>query len=70
MPEPSEKEAFRGPEPRECTVSPEFSKQKELTNSEPVLRKVNELKPADLEVEATEVSRKTESKTQKTLFDF
>ena len=70
LPEPFEKETLSGPQPIECTSSPEFSKQKELTNSEPVIRKVNELKPADLEVEATEVSRKTESKTQKTLFDF
>lgn len=68
--EPSEKEALIGPEPIECTASPEFSKKKELTNSEPVLKEVKELKPVDLEVEATEVSRKTESKTQKTLFDF
>jgi replication factor C large subunit len=68
--EPSEKEALIGPEPIECTTSPEFSKQKELTDSEPVLKKVKKLKSADLEIEATEVSGKTESKTQKTLFDF
>ncbi len=70
LPEPFEKEAFPDPEPITNAFSPEFSKQKELTNSEPVLRKVPELKTADPEVEAGEVSRKTESKGQKTLFDF
>ena len=52
LPEPSEKGASAGPEPMACTASPEFSKQKELTNSEPVIRKVTELKPADLEVDS------------------
>ena len=70
LPESSEKGASGGPEPMAFAASPEFSKQKELTNSEPVIRKVTELKPAGLEVDATEVSRKPESKSQKTLFDF
>jgi len=75
LPEPLEKQVFSGFEMVDRKVSSESSKQKILTNSEPannesVVRKVPELKPADFEIEAGEISKKAESKTQKTLFDF
>jgi replication factor C large subunit len=58
--------------PIDNQISTESSKQKVLTKSEPVLEKVSALKPANIEIEAEKekVSKKTESKSQKSLFDF
>ena len=68
--------------PPGCTIKPEEKKdggspgksetsnQKVPTKSELVVEKVSELKPANLETEAEKTSKKTESKSQKSLFDF
>lgn len=75
LPEPVEKQVFSDSEIADRKVSSESPKQKILTNSEPannesVVSKVPDLKPANFEIEAGEISKKAESKTQKTLFDF
>ncbi len=74
-PESFEMKTFPDFEPRERIISHEFSESKEPTNCEPVVRKVlgkseNSNKPANPEIKANETSKKAESKTQKTLFDF
>lgn len=51
-------------------LSTESSKPKILTKSEVTVEKASELKPANLETEAEKTSKKTESKSQKSLFDF
>ena len=56
--------------PMDRKISTESSKQKVPTKSELVVEKVSELKPANLEAEAEKTSKKTESKSQKSLFDF
>jgi replication factor C large subunit len=51
-------------------ISTRSSKRKALTKNDLVVEKVSELKPANLEAEAEKTSKKTESKSQKSLFDF
>jgi len=68
-PESFEREAFPSSEPRENIISPEFSKPKEPTNRELVIRKVPD-KSENPEMKASEIPKKAESKTQKTLLDF
>jgi replication factor C large subunit len=69
-PDEPEKKDFSGSEKIDSKISTESSKKKVLTKSELVVEKVPELKPANFEDEAGEVPKKTESKSQKTLFDF
>jgi replication factor C large subunit len=68
--------------PPGCTIKPEEKKdggspgksetsnQKVPIKRKIVVEKVSELKPANLETEAEKTSKKTESKSQKSLFDF
>jgi replication factor C large subunit len=69
-PDPLENKSFSGSEQIEGKNSTESSKQKIFAKDEPIIKKVPELKPANPEIEAGEVSKKTEPKSQKTLFDF
>lgn len=75
LPESFEMKTFSGSEPRESIISHEFSEPKESPNCEPVVRKVpckseNPDKSENSEMKASATPKKTESKTQKTLFDF
>ena len=69
LPESFKREELPGSEPRESTISAEFSKPREPVNCEPVIKKVSD-KPENPEIKASETPKKAESKTQKTLFDF
>lgn len=69
LPESFEKEAFSGFEPIENNISPEVSRPMESVNHVPAVKKVSD-KSEKPEVKANEILKKTESKTQKTLFDF
>jgi replication factor C large subunit len=76
QPESFEKEVLPDSEPIESFISPEFPKLQEPVNLDPVIKK----EPEELEskkeleerseIETSETPKKTESKTQKTLFDF
>jgi ATPase related to the helicase subunit of the Holliday junction resolvase len=75
LPESFKMETFPSSEPRENIISPEFPKLKEPTNCEPVSRKVpdkheNPDEPENPDIKTSELPKKVESKTQKTLFDF
>lgn len=69
QPESFEEEVLPHSEPVESFISPEFPKLQESVNLKPVIKKEPE-KPESSENEVNENSKKTESKTQKTLFDF
>lgn len=76
QPESFEKEVLPDSEPIESFISPEVPKLQEPVNLDPVIKK----EPEELEskkeleerseIETSETPKKTESKTQKTLFDF
>ena len=69
QPESFEEEVLPHSGPVESFISPEFPKLQEPVNLKPVIKKEPE-KPESSENEVNENSKKTESKTQKTLFDF
>lgn len=75
LPEHREVKAVTDSEMVGNKVTSESSKQKTLINgdpaiNEPVATQISELKSGDSEAESGEISKKVESKTQKTLFDF
>ncbi|HEY3360939.1 MAG TPA: replication factor C large subunit [Methanosarcina sp.] len=75
LPESFKMETFPSFEPRDSIISPKFPKLKEPTNCEPVSRKVPDIhenpdEPENPEIKTSELPKKVESKTQKTLFDF
>ena len=66
----SEKNVFSQSEPVDNKISTEPSRQKNPAKKETFFEKVTELKSANFDIEAEEVPKKLESKSQKTLFDF
>ena len=61
---------FSRSEPVDNKISAEPSRQKSPAKKEPFFEKVTELKSVNCDIEAGEVPKKLESKSQKTLFDF
>ncbi len=70
QPDSLENEDFSGSQSKDSKISTESSKQKIFAKGELIVEKVPERKPANSEIEVGEVSKKTEPKSQKTLFDF
>ena len=65
-----EENVFSQSEPVDNKISTEPSRQNSPPKKEPFSEKVTELKSINFDIEAEEVPKKLESKSQKTLFDF
>jgi replication factor C large subunit len=65
-----ENEDFSGSQPIDSKISTKSSEQKVFAKGESVVEKIPEPKLVSPEIETEEVTKKTEPKSQKTLFDF
>jgi replication factor C large subunit len=65
-----ENEAFSGSQPIDSKISTKSSEQKVFAKGKSVVEKIPEPKLVSPEIETEEVTKKTEPKSQKTLFDF